>query len=488
MDSSKGSQQVISEILKKAPDMSSDGMENDAKDSVYVFISLDMTNSTRFKVEQPKLWKKVIAAFYDSVLSAFGVEQYQPMLKNLSDSELSVNFWKFVGDEVLLYVNIYNLGELYSIVKAADESVKKLIGWISERIAKLYNCKGICLEAAEQYDCEFRDAKCKTCNIHDILKSSVGIKATMWIAMCSSRDDARNVVHVTSSVADDWSQNKTFDFLGSDIDEGFRIAKYSVKNRVLVSPFLANALYSNDDDAIKTDLENALFIVSYQQLKGIWNDRSFPIVMYFPLLKDIYSNFEYDELELPTYSEIKNSGIDRERCKVSYLEKIFEDVHLDEESNSIVDLLKNNDYKRMDEQFSNKPMEIHIACAVFNDSGMIMVHKHEKRGLEFGCIHISSIIDTWKDAVVNGYRGKYGMDILVSDDPVPIATYIYNKSNSKTALGIIVLGELQSSKTYNEFTPMSLEQIDSASGLMVDKFKENAKKAFQIYECYQRDV
>lgn len=44
-------------------------------DGVYVFISLDLTNSTKFKSEQPNLWKSVISAFYDKVLTAYGVNQ-----------------------------------------------------------------------------------------------------------------------------------------------------------------------------------------------------------------------------------------------------------------------------------------------------------------------------------------------------------------------------------------------------------------------------
>ena len=95
---------LLEEIVEENPVLKSDDNSSN-EDDVYAFVSLDLTNSTKFKNEQPNLWKKVIAAFYDVVFELYGINQYQPLLKDLPD-EINVEFWKFVGDEVLLYVTL----------------------------------------------------------------------------------------------------------------------------------------------------------------------------------------------------------------------------------------------------------------------------------------------------------------------------------------------------------------------------------------------
>ena len=90
-------------------------------------ISLDLTNLTIFKNEQPSLWKKVIASFYDVIFEFYGINQYKPSLKKLQNqsNDIDVEFWKFIGDEVLLYVTFCDCKELYDIVKATDEAIQK---------------------------------------------------------------------------------------------------------------------------------------------------------------------------------------------------------------------------------------------------------------------------------------------------------------------------------------------------------------------------
>ena len=452
-------------------------------DGVYVFISLDLTNSTKFKSEQPKLWKPVISAFYDKVLTAYGVNQYQSLLKNLTD-EISVEFWKFVGDEVLLYANVHDCRDILKLVKSTDEAVKKIIDWISEKVIGSYGCQKNCLESVNQVACSFYEANYLSCKIWDILKNTLGVKATVWLALCGSDEKSRNIIHKTASAMDDWFQSSNFDFLGPEIDEGFRIAKYSVKNRVVVSPILTSTLYLSDDESndLQTIVENNFAIVSYQKLKGIWHDRFFPIVMYSTSsFKNIHDEWNYDEIELPTYSEIKVSGSENERCKASYLPKILKDVNLFDEVNKIVALLKNTNYKRTDKKRPNQLMEIHVACATFNKHGLLMVKKHNVRGWEFGCVHISPTTLNWKYAITEGYKLKYAMNIVVDENPIPIATYMYQKSNNKVALGLIVVGELSSDEPPAQFVPMSLQQINKINDITVDSFKENSQKAFSAY-------
>ena len=452
-------------------------------DEVYVFISLDLTNSTKFKSEQPNLWKLVIATFYDKVFAAYGVNQYQSLLKNLTDG-ISVEFWKFVGDEVLLYVNIHNCIEILKIVKSTDEAVKKIIDWVSEKIIASYRCQKNCSESTNQCVCQFYESGYPSCKIRDILKDSLGVKATVWLALCGNCEASRNIIYKTASAIDDWFQSSNFDFLGPEIDEGFRIAKYSVKNRVVVSPLLASTLYLSNDESndLKTIVENNFAIVSYQKLKGIWQDRFFPIVMYSTSsFENIHDDWNYDEIEMSTYSEIRVSGFESKRCKASYLTKILKDVDLSDEVTNIVAILKNSNRKQTDRKRPTQPMEIHVACAIFNNDGLLMVKKHEVRGWEFGCVHISPTTLNWEYAITEGYKSKYAMNIVVDKNPIPIATYMYQKANNKMALGLIVIGELRSVDKPSSFVPKNLQQINEIADITVDRFKENSRKAFSAY-------
>ena len=356
---------LLEEILEGYPVLKSD--ENFSnEDDIYAFVSLDLTNSTKFKNEQPNLWKKVIATFYDIVFEFYGINQYQSLLKNLPD-EINVEFLKFVGDEVLLYINVYDCEELYDIVRATDETLQRAMSQISTKIALSYDCQKNCSEYGDTCGCPFCQKNISNCNIENILEHSLGVKATIWLAICGRDDKNRNIIHSTSSATTDLFQNAMFDFLGPEIDEGFRIAKYAVKNRIIVSPFLANALYSSSNDKdFPIIIEKNFKIVSYQKLKGIWHDRLFPIIMYFPSSKNIHEYLEYDEIELSTYSEIKISGFEGERCNITYLAKIFKDVHLEKESYEIICRLKSENYKRIDKKLTTPLIELHVACAIFD--------------------------------------------------------------------------------------------------------------------------
>ena len=138
---------LLEEIVEENPVLKSDDNSSN-EDDVYAFVSLDLTNSTKFKNEQPNLWKKVIAVFYDVVFELYGINQYQPLLKDLPD-EINVEFWKFVGDEVLLYVNVYDCKELYNIVRATDEAIQRAMNQISAKIALSYGCQKNCSESRE---------------------------------------------------------------------------------------------------------------------------------------------------------------------------------------------------------------------------------------------------------------------------------------------------------------------------------------------------
>jgi hypothetical protein len=68
------------------------------------------------------------------------------------------------------------------------------------------------------------------------------------------------------------------DFLGPEIDAGFRISKFALRRRLVVSAELSCLLFR--ERAAYTGIEKQLKIVSFQILKGVWTGRHYPIVWY----------------------------------------------------------------------------------------------------------------------------------------------------------------------------------------------------------------
>ena len=119
---------LLREQIDTLEEREDDGL-NDA--SVGVFVSIDLTNSTAFKIQYKDLWKKVIPAYYNAVQRAFGVGEYHEVGLEITDI---VHLWKFVGDEVLLYAPIYEAKSIEQIVFAANDVVSSINRRILENI------------------------------------------------------------------------------------------------------------------------------------------------------------------------------------------------------------------------------------------------------------------------------------------------------------------------------------------------------------------
>lgn len=458
-----------------------------SSEDVFVFFSLDLTNSTRFKNEQPQLWPMVISAFYDVVFEQYGVDNYQP--KNAKISTGGVQFWKFIGDEVLLYTKVYEYKDVYTFVQATDECIKKIPQLIDQKLKSKECREEECDGERKGKPCEYYRKQDIGCRRKEIICNSLGVKATLWMALCGdSPSNSRNIIHITETVTG-FGEDEKKDFLGPEIDEGFRISKYAVKNRVIVSPFLANVLYccGDKEDDFKMIVQNNFKIISFQQLKGVWNERPVPIIMYSSHFSEFYELAEYDELELPVYENIRQSGLEKflidPRYDIKRLKKVLEEVHLDQEATALIKRIVDPEYVQ---QSSIKAKcinnELHVACACFSTENKLLIMNHSTRGWEFGCTHILKPSD-WKQAIQKGYQEKYRLNINVDENPIPVATYTYEKQENgkeKTALGLIVLAEVDS-VVEGDFQFISEDEIDSLTGKMVDSFQDNARRAFQLY-------
>lgn len=450
---------------------------------VFLFISFDLADSTAFKTEHPSLWSSVFANFYEQVLEQLGVENYKSPEKE-DDIKSIRKLWKLIGDEVLLYAQVVDLADLYAQVSSVNSVLSGLMDKIADKV-EIENseqpCKNQCIKHCQ--------------NIKDVILSTLGIKVTMWIAGCRDREDgeAVNIVYRPLALTPNPNISERIDFLGRDIDEGFRMAKYAVKGKIIVSPLLAWLIWKDaQKDEDKRKIVNSNFrITSYATMKGVWRNRKVPIVMFHQKFDDFKKQLAYDELELETFSNIKECGFDKfksdDRFSVDTIDKILENIYRKKEADQL--------YKELDEEtditmlVSNREnmRELHIACIVFDAENNILVHTHHERGLEFGCIKniFGADIQNWKAISENGYREKYKLEITLEENPIPVATYYYEKSN---ALGVILIAKYVGGADENkEWKFYSEHEIQNSTQSSVEQFKENVNRAVIFKQIIKKD-
>lgn len=274
-----GLTKIDTEVLKEA------GKKDEKR--VFLFISFDMVNSTALKTKKQKEWPSIVTYFYETIA------------KEIKDIIIDSEIWKYLGDEIIFYYIIKNVDRLYDI----PEYVYKIQEKVVLKIAEIFGVGKI-----------------------------VDIKCTMWLAgvrylnpgsisdiekMLEGCNDIYRNINVSIN-----SGEKTIeDFLGPDIDIGFRIAKYATKSKVTLSAEYAYLLYCLGKPDGSKKIDNRLKIVSFQELKGVWDGRAYPIIWYHPDWDNGDDVFDYDE-------HINNEiikEIDKKK-DIEFLEKVFNET------------------------------------------------------------------------------------------------------------------------------------------------------------------
>lgn len=443
-----------------------------SESGIFLFFSFDLVNSTAFKTEHPSLWSSVFTCFYNEILKNFGIEEYKTPE---DDSGCVRKLWKLIGDEVLIYIHVTEAGQLYAQINSVGKTLNGLMEKIAEKVKEK--------NSINQYK--------KKCELHcqdveKVILSTLAIKTAAWIAECKNELDchATNIIYCpkTTTVSSD-----RIDFLGREIDEGFRIAKFAVKDKIILSPLLAWLIWKsaqeNPDD--KKIIQANFKITAFANMKGVWRGRKVPIVMFHQKFEKFDEVLEYDELDYETYSNVKEAGIEKfpedKRFNIEKIDSILLNVHKQEEAEQIYQQLRQpTNVERLPMKIE-KGQEFHIACMIFLEDGRLLIHQDQDRGLEFGCIKKIFGVGTrgWKRICEEGYKEKYNLSIKVDDCPLPVSTYYYQKKN---ALGLIIManyvGELN--QIGSEWKIMTLEEIERSQGRMVDNFQDNVIRALKL--------
>ena len=473
---------LYSDVLEKINKNTND--EKKGSRSVELFFSFDIVNSSLYKDINYLGWKSVLTTLLTDIQ------------KNVTKEIPAAQLWRVLGDEIIFFVTIRNKEEIYSAIDA-------IYGILVMTNVKLKNEKF--------FDNINDDFSAK--EIGWMKKSNIlAVQSAAWLAIVLNGDNSLILpydnIFKKYRISDSQQINE---FLGQDIDTGFRIKKETQDRRLVVSLELAKVLSD------KTAYLSKLNIITYKSLKGVWQNRLYPIIWYHDENVSGVSfedSFYYDET---IYSQLsKEYFLNREKEEgdlTSYmffdvhkaLEKIIKDQKLNDKLKQIYQVINETeiDVRAVEDEFDNKLLEFHCAavcCDVDNKRVLIAKRKNRKfySGLwEFGCAK-ASIDKNLCESIKEEYKNDFGIEIDVICDneredkePTPIALYQVDKLD-KLQKGVIVAARIiegierigdviEVRGKHEEYRWISEEELEKFDQLAINDFKDTLKKIFAMW-------
>ncbi|MBF0374896.1 MAG: hypothetical protein HQL39_15940 [Alphaproteobacteria bacterium] len=197
------------------------------KRELNAFYSIDISGSTAYKDRNAnfssfdKHWVRFYESFFQDFPSAF-LAAVDRVAEGSGRKIKSPQLWKLLGDEILFYFEVMDFADVVSVTKAF-------------------------YEALTTYDREIRG------------KQGLRAKGTAWLAGFPIRNSNINV-------------ENTVDFIGPDMDIGFRLSSASRAGRLCVSMDLADILASAMPED-NLDLHH----VGWAKLKGVFDGHPYPV-------------------------------------------------------------------------------------------------------------------------------------------------------------------------------------------------------------------
>lgn len=453
--------------------------------SVELFFSFDIVNSSLYKDTNYLGWQSVLTTLLTDIQ------------KNVAKGIPEAQLWRVLGDEIIFFVTIRNEEEIYSAIDAIYD------------ILVMSNMKLRNEKFFENIDEEFSDKEIDWMKKSNIL----AVQSAAWLAIILNGDNSLfspyDNIFKKYRISDSQQINE---FLGQDIDTGFRIKKETQDRRLIVSVELAKILSD------KTEYLSRLNIITYKSLKGVWQNRLYPIIWYHDSKVSGVSfedSFYYDET---TYSQLsKDYFLNREKDEgdlTSYmfldvhkaLEKITKDQKLDGKLKKIHQVINDteNDVRVVENEFDNKLLEFHCAAVCCDiDNKRVLIAKRINRkfysGLwEFGCAK-ASIDKNLCDSVKEDYKNDFGIDIdIICDgerkdiEPKPIALYQVDKVD-KLQKGVIVVAKIIQNTDkiddvirvrgkHEKYRWISEEEVEKFNEPAINDFKDTLKRVFTMWD------
>lgn len=426
---------------------------------VYFFLSLDLVNSTAYKANHPD-WKYRIRMFYDEAENFWRNHQ----------TGLRPRVWKYLGDEVLFYARIHSVDELQAAVEASYRGLRTVCSTVQTWTDKELFVKGTCWAAYAEYH--------KPAPASDL----------------PSDDNSPNRNIVFQSPLGSTVGLTVLDFLGPEIDAGFRIASGSIKNALVVSAEVADVLWRDGP----RNHRDRFRVVDFRELKGVWRGRHYPLVWYrddwreAALDQDYAYDDEFKHHVLATAKRANTSSVDK-------LESILEQVH-----QNWLDLPKSAEKVASTESapptatIAESSTEVHCVAVCFNDDGKVLVAQRaeSKRAFpgqwEAGCAQLRSGEDFY-DAMERDYFSdfKLRLDFTGFRHVGAIGSYSFSK-NGCVVPGVIFVARAVNPTDLNAAKHKAAQWIDPAvlgaeiGSNCVPGLRERIERALEVWKQVRR--
>ncbi len=409
----------------------------DNKEEIFVFLSYDISDSTKLKSIYPHEWANAIS-----------------ILLNAQEEVQFMDFWKFNGDEVLFKCNI---SSIYFLCKLIERSYSQLES--------------------------LQDAMQKHIN-------SLTLKGTLWIALTNvGLNNYQNNYRFTVK--------GNIDFSGKNIDEGFRLTKCSSMKKLAIDPkivyILLKRAFELEKESNRTDYSqekrtleraikgilNRIHFIGDAFCKGVWDNNPYPIYWFYEL--DNPSGIRYGEFlngihlwrkELEPLYEYK----DRE---FTLMTQMFQQV-------GIADEIENIDKKfqlfgEPNRTSAGKSNLYFMVVCINPTTGSVLIaqrsnlRKHLKGVWDFGNVKYQNI--AMEEVIKSKYKSTFGIDIDILKDPNRAGSlkpfgYCTIYRNNMPHNGIMLYARIHADKPLNdeELAKQITEKINIGSLYQEIKF------------------
>lgn len=428
---------------------------------IILFFSYDFVNSTYYKTQNVAKWMDI---FND----VFG-----DLNDRVMEAMPGAVIWRILGDEIIYVVNVNNEDTLCEYIRLIYKILFEENKWLDKK------------------------------------KIELSFKCAAWIGLVSNQDKSEFYNRTLQYDIDLAHGRSIFEFIGNDIDAGFRIKQKTFSGQLILSFELAS-LYIQ-----KIQQNEQIIILGYSELKGIWNGRLYPIIIYYDkkyfFQKNYMDTLPYDivhanSLIAQYYAKIEKTY--DSKIVQTQLEKITSDIGLKEKMDLLRKSLDTPPTGWLVDAMRNRhELYLHIAvvCCCFDEKRVLIAQRSSERDKlsgvwEFGCAKAvkSECINT---TVIKDYEKDFPgikMELIMNKKreknyPKPYAIYEVplREDSSQSDKGIIVyakilntsLDEIKKTAKHQQLKFITEDELDdfcSKTEYLVPDFKDTLQYAFNL--------
>ena len=409
-------------------------------DGVYLFVSFDLANSTSFKYGNENWARELNDHIRNLIMDS----------SKLVDENTQIRVYRIIGDEVIFEIPVTATDSIISILDRVQTTISNFINRVSDgKKSKSGGEKDICL----------------------------GIQATVWL-ISANKESADPLATRFIEYSPTAENSFIGDYIGVDMDLGFRLREYRTDSLVQITPDIARLILEKSEN-----LANRLFFTGDFNTAKSGKDAEFlkehlpekyPMICYFnPGISgdDIFSFCKKNHVKCRSYEE-PQKAMD-EALFNEYMESDF----IKQQNRRARETLMNRDGNELLTVSKADHLQLHlVAVCVDTKTNRILcfrrskTHKHGGGGLDFGCVRASSG-KTMSTILTEEYEKYFGVKIrLIMDpartdrQPVPLAVYeLDRKDNFKK--GIIFMAEIAEGFDAETFQ----ESADYSQAVWIDK-------------------